>query len=190
MDEVDINLLFEQMRSPNPDLSFDLTADGLVNDDDRDEMVHNVLATNYGDANLDLLFNSRDLVIVFQAGEYEDAILLNSLWETGDWNGDGDFNTSDLVLAFQSGSYESAAAQAASLQQIGAAFDHDGADLDLVSNAATQLASINRPLHRAVELELIEESLNSLFEDEQLASEKTVEQIAESLLETEFESFN
>ena len=62
-----------------------------------------------GDANRDGVFNSSDLVQVFQRGEYEDEIIDNSTWEDGDWNGDGDFTTADLVLAFQSGGYQAAA---------------------------------------------------------------------------------
>jgi hypothetical protein len=58
-----------------------------------------------GDANRDGVFNSSDLVQVFQAGEYEDGIQKNSTWEEGDWNGDSEFDTSDLVLAFQTGRY-------------------------------------------------------------------------------------
>jgi hypothetical protein len=58
-----------------------------------------------GDSNLDGIFNSSDLVLVFTAGQYEDAIPGNSTFATGDWNGDGDFTTSDLVLAFQYGAY-------------------------------------------------------------------------------------
>jgi hypothetical protein len=64
-----------------------------------------------GDANLDHIFNSTDLVIVFQAGEYEDNQTGNSRWATGDWNRDGDFDTGDLVLAFQFGAYEQTARQ-------------------------------------------------------------------------------
>jgi hypothetical protein len=62
-----------------------------------------------GDANHDGVFDSRDLVQVFQAAEYEDSLPGNSTWEEGDWNGDGDFGTSDLVLAFQTGGYIAAA---------------------------------------------------------------------------------
>lgn len=58
-----------------------------------------------GDANGDNVFDSSDLVLVFQAGEYEDAIRRNSIFSTGDWNGDGDFDSSDLVIAFQEGAY-------------------------------------------------------------------------------------
>lgn len=58
-----------------------------------------------GDANQDGLFNSADLIAIFQAGEYEDAIEDNSTFAEGDWNGDGDFDSADLVLAFQAGMY-------------------------------------------------------------------------------------
>ena len=59
-----------------------------------------------GDANLDGLFNSSDLVMVFQAGKYEDGIFQNASWEEGDWNDDGEFDSQDLVMAFQLGWYE------------------------------------------------------------------------------------
>jgi hypothetical protein len=62
-----------------------------------------------GDANRDGVFNSSDLIVVFQAGEYEDGIEGNSTWTEGDWNGDGDFDTADLILAFQQGKYVAAA---------------------------------------------------------------------------------
>ena len=61
-----------------------------------------------GDANHDGVFDSADLVQVFQAAEYEDDTPGNSVWEEGDWNGDGDFTTSDLVVAFQTGGYVAA----------------------------------------------------------------------------------
>ncbi|MCA9197451.1 MAG: tandem-95 repeat protein [Planctomycetales bacterium] len=58
-----------------------------------------------GDSNRDGIFNSADLVLVFQAGEYEDAIVGNSTWEDGDWNGDGEFNSNDFVFAFEAGTF-------------------------------------------------------------------------------------
>ena len=58
-----------------------------------------------GDSNHDGIFNSKDLIQVFQIGEYEDAIENNSTFADGDWNGDGEFDSADLVLAFQSGNY-------------------------------------------------------------------------------------
>ena len=65
-----------------------------------------LVVIGYGDANKDGLFNSNDLVQVFQAGEYEDGIAENSYWTTGDWNSDGDFSSRDLVAAFRAGQYE------------------------------------------------------------------------------------
>ena len=61
-----------------------------------------------GDANGDGVFDSSDLVLVFQQAEYEDGIAGNSTWEDGDWNGDGEFDTSDLVAAFKLGLFEKA----------------------------------------------------------------------------------
>jgi hypothetical protein len=58
-----------------------------------------------GDSNDDGLFNSADLVLVFQAGKYEDNVPQNASFAEGDWNGDGDFTTADLVFAFQAGTY-------------------------------------------------------------------------------------
>ena len=72
-------------------------------------MVHRILQTNYGDANLDRYFDTGDLVFVLIAGKYEDGVPMNASWEEGDWNGDGDFTTNDLVIALQSGTYEAAA---------------------------------------------------------------------------------
>ena len=108
----DINLLFVQMRSPQPSQGFDLTQDGTVDASDRDHLVLRILDTVYGDTNLDQLFDSSDLVRAFQQGQYEDDRALNSGWEEGDWNGDGEFTSSDLVLAFQSGAFQKNARRA------------------------------------------------------------------------------
>jgi hypothetical protein len=67
-----------------------------------------------GDANGDGAFNSADLVLVFQSGEYEDGNPGNSIFAEGDWNGDQEFDSSDLVLAFQIGRYEQGNPPAAS----------------------------------------------------------------------------
>ena len=58
-----------------------------------------------GDANGDGVFDSEDLMAIFQIGEYEDGIAGNSTFAEGDWDGDGDFTTEDLVLAFRFGGY-------------------------------------------------------------------------------------
>ena len=80
--------------------------DGDIDEADRMIWVHDVQNTYYGDSNLDGAFDSKDLVIVFQAGEYEDDLAQNSSWETGDWNGDLDFTSLDLVAAFQDGGFD------------------------------------------------------------------------------------
>lgn len=63
-----------------------------------------------GDTDRDGYFTSFDLVQVFQTGEYEDGLPLNSVYDEGDWDGNGEFDSADLVLAFQSGNYEIPAA--------------------------------------------------------------------------------
>ncbi len=66
-------------------------------------------AAVFGDSNRDGVFDSNDLVLVLQAGEYEDGVPGNSTFEEGDWNGDGDFSSADLIAAMQSGNYVAAA---------------------------------------------------------------------------------
>ena len=95
------------------DETYDLNADGNVDVADVNYLVEDVIGTNAGDVNIDRIFNSTDLIIVFTAGEYEDGVAGNSLWSTGDWNCDGEFDTSDLVTAFQTGSYQLGAAPGA-----------------------------------------------------------------------------
>lgn len=58
-----------------------------------------------GDADYDGIFDSGDLVQLFQLGEYEDDLVGNSGWLSGDFNGDGEFDTADLVAAFALGTY-------------------------------------------------------------------------------------
>ncbi len=112
VDVADVDLLLSEIRKPSPSVRFDLTGDGLVNVGDRDRMILSVLGTSYGDSNLDGIFNSTDLINVFQVGEYEDGVPLNSTWADGDWDGDGDFTTRDMILAFQQGDYVAAAQSA------------------------------------------------------------------------------
>lgn len=125
----DIDLFCEQWLSGALTPSLDLNGDQTVSLADHQWLIAVALQTTYGDANFDRRFDSQDLVLVFQAGEYEDAVAVNSQWSEGDWNCDGEFSSSDLVLAFQSGSYTSAAQVAATdewLALIGAGTD----DLD------------------------------------------------------------
>lgn len=62
-------------------------------------------ARRVGDVNDDGVFDSNDIVSVFQRGHFNDSALTNSSFDDGDWNQDGKFDTADLVLAFQVGDY-------------------------------------------------------------------------------------
>ncbi len=64
-----------------------------------------------GDANLDGVFNSMDLVQVLQAGKYETSQAAE--WSDGDWNCDGRFDSQDVIAAFQRGTYSLGTAAAA-----------------------------------------------------------------------------
>lgn len=101
----DVDLLCQHIQQGETDPWFDLNTDGRVNKADLDYMIESLLHTVVGDINLDGVFDSNDFVLMFQIGEYEDDMPLNSLWSEGDLNCDGDFTTADLVWAFQKGGY-------------------------------------------------------------------------------------
>ena len=101
----DIDLFFDAIHNGHRIPALDFNDDGSVDLEDGDAFVTGVFKTSTGDVNLDGIFNSRDLVLIFQRGEYEDQLVNNSRWTDGDWNGDGEFSTADLVKAFQEGKY-------------------------------------------------------------------------------------
>ncbi|MFC1757984.1 hypothetical protein ACFL2H_04355 [Planctomycetota bacterium] len=109
LDIADIDLIWDRIvLSQNGGVSdedYDLDRDGDVDADDGLFLVKDLMELFIGDANLDGLFNSADLVLVFGAAEYEDAIANNSTWAEGDWNFDGEFDSGDLVAAFADGGY-------------------------------------------------------------------------------------
>ena len=75
-----------------------------VDGDDLTAWVKDLKRTWFGDADLDLEFNSGDLVQVFAAGKYERSN--EAGWAEGDWEADGMFTSSDMVAAFVDGGYE------------------------------------------------------------------------------------
>jgi hypothetical protein len=109
----DLDLFCLALRQQNPDPVYDLNSDGRLNEADRDVMVQDLLGTTYGDADLNGVFDSGDLIQVLSFGQYEDNVVGNSTWETGDFNCDGEFDTGDLVLALAAGGYVSGASPAA-----------------------------------------------------------------------------
>ncbi|MCA9167378.1 MAG: lamin tail domain-containing protein, partial [Planctomycetales bacterium] len=110
LDGTDLSLFCTAINLGIGDLKYDVNRDQVVDHQDFRVLVTDLLHTTFGDANLSGTFDSSDLVTVFAAGQYEDAIPGNSTWATGDWNCDAEFNTADLVTAFQEGGYEAAAA--------------------------------------------------------------------------------
>lgn len=101
LDVLDIDRLALAIREQQ-DAVFDLDGDGEVSGSDRQHLL-NLMGVRAGDATLDGVFDSKDLITVFQFGEYDDSERLNSTWAEGDWNGDGDFDSGDLIVAFQAG---------------------------------------------------------------------------------------
>ena len=138
VDVQDVDLLSAEIRAENPDLSYDLSGDGQVNRADLKVMIEDILDTNFGDANLDGYFNSTDLILVFQAGEYEDAITGNSTWAEGDWNADGEFNSNDMIVAFQAGAYEVEAAALAASPRTAASLEDAAGSLNGGRQVATR----------------------------------------------------
>jgi hypothetical protein len=110
VDGADLQQLCVGIRARDP--ATDVTGDGITDYTDLSFMVTHFLGSTFGDSNLDRVFNSSDLVQVFQAGEYEDAALGNSSWADGDWNCDGDFSSADLITAFQAGGFSPSAIRA------------------------------------------------------------------------------
>lgn len=104
----DINAMCVAIRSSDANQVTDINGDGSINADDLYFLVVEIMGTTPGDSNLDGIFNSKDLVAIFQSGTFEDNISGNSSWADGDWNCDGDFTTTDLVVAFQFASYSPA----------------------------------------------------------------------------------
>ncbi len=88
----------------NRDLSYDLNEDGVVNTADRIAWVNGLKNTWMGDADLNGVFDSSDLVKVFSAAKYESGQA--ATWDQGDWDGDMTFNSGDLVAAFSNAGYD------------------------------------------------------------------------------------
>ena len=103
----DIEALTTEVLQNTNDPLYDVNQDGFVDQADRTFWVEQIAFTYFGDADLNGLFNTSDLTLVFQAGEYEDDAIGNSTWSTGDWDGDREFATGDLVTAFQAAGFES-----------------------------------------------------------------------------------
>jgi hypothetical protein len=104
LDAGDLDMQAEAIAGEQDPPEFDLNGDTKVNFDDRRLWVGDLKGTWIGDANLDLEFNSSDMVQAFVGGKYE--IEVTAGWEAGDWDGNTFFDSSDMVAAFVDGGYE------------------------------------------------------------------------------------
>ena len=100
----DIDLLLAEAAGQTHSPAFDLNADSRVDQGDVRVWVRDLKQTWIGDADLNGLFDSADMVAAFQAGRYE--LDRDATWQQGDWTGDLRFTSTDLVSAFQDGGYE------------------------------------------------------------------------------------
>jgi len=94
VDADDIDLLLAEVRAGTNNGYYDLTGDGLVDGDDADEMIRDILDTEYGDMTLDGKVNAADLSLLAASWLAAEGIG----WATGDLTGDGAVNAADLSL--------------------------------------------------------------------------------------------
>ncbi|MEZ6118851.1 MAG: SdrD B-like domain-containing protein [Pirellulaceae bacterium] len=116
VDSADVDALYQAIRDGSRDLRYDLTGDRRIDRSDMVVLVEDILGTSIGDVNFDGRFDSADLVLVLQAGQYEDNVADNSTYRTGDWTGNGEFDAFDLVFAFQRGGFVREAVAATSVR--------------------------------------------------------------------------
>ncbi len=105
LDVNDLKMLNESFKSGSNELSYDVNFDLTVDFKDVLSWIKCSKGTCIGDVNLDGIFDSSDLIQLFQQVAYESGEL--ALWTQGDWNGDCKFDSGDLLVAFQAGCYQS-----------------------------------------------------------------------------------
>lgn len=94
VDATDIDLLFLELARGTQQSEFDLNADGAVDMTDADELVRNILDTQFGDADLDGDVDFTDFgLLANHFGSTE-----SSGWATGDFDGDRAVSFRDFVL--------------------------------------------------------------------------------------------
>lgn len=106
LEAADIDALTGRVLSGDYDATYDVNDDHVLDGQDRRVWVNELAFTYFGDSDLNGVFNTGDLIHVFQYGHYDDDLVANSGWEHGDWNGDREFSSGDLVVAFQDGGFE------------------------------------------------------------------------------------
>jgi hypothetical protein len=94
----DIDHFWKSVRLGVEDLRYDTNGNGQVEEGDVAWLHRTYINRSEADVNLDGVFNSSDLVKIFQAAKYETGE--EATWTEGDWDNDGDFDSSDLVRGF------------------------------------------------------------------------------------------
>jgi hypothetical protein len=117
LDVADIDQLTLAISRGQTTAALDLNRDGGVDLDDHTFWVETIMVHAAGDANLDGIINSADLVQALSFGTYEDQTVANATWESGDWNGDREFDSGDLIAMFKSGRYTAADAAVPSVPE-------------------------------------------------------------------------
>lgn len=92
VDDADIDLLCVAIHSGDNNPTYDLTGDTLVNMADMDSMIHDVLDTEYGDANLDRAVDGSDFNL-WNAHKFGPGG-----WRDGDFSCDGAVDGSDFNI--------------------------------------------------------------------------------------------
>ena len=88
VEAADIDELFANLGDP----AYDLDGDGDADSDDVDYLIHEVLGTEYGDANLDGLVEGADYTL------WADNYLQPGGWAEGDLTGDGFVEGADYTI--------------------------------------------------------------------------------------------
>lgn len=102
---LDLDLWCQAFLAGVTDSRLDRNQDSVIDSSDFEFLLTQEIKRRWGDANLDGLFNSADLILIFQAGLYDQPLVGQATWSTGDWNCDGQFSSSDLILALQRSEY-------------------------------------------------------------------------------------
>jgi len=93
VNDADIDRLYDHMPSTDP--AYDVTGDWSVNKADMDKLVHDVLASEYGDADLDGDVDFLDYITT--KGNFGTAT--GAGWADGDFDGDDDVDFFDYLTA-------------------------------------------------------------------------------------------